>query len=55
MKMIFVGEDNSLGYRKGQIYDVEIKIVDNKLILFCKGHLQCPYQSVEALLRNWKK
>ena len=57
MKMKFIGKDGSMGFRYGQVYDVVVSIIDSKNIsLRCDElKVRCPYSSIHAFLKNWKK
>ena len=44
----FIGEDGSLGYRKGEVYRL---VIDGNKI---REPRPCPYSSVEAFLANWE-
>lgn len=48
----FIGKDGSMGYVKGQRYQL---LINRKRIrpVFPKGPRPCPYSSVESFLANW--
>lgn len=51
----FIGTDGSLGYQRGQRYELE---VDRSLatwpIVIVGGGARCPYSSERAFRRNWR-
>ena len=58
MKLIFIGEDDSMGFRRGKKYDCEIGVHAGSkyiwLATFADGKLlRCPYSSFKNLLENW--
>lgn len=55
MKARFVGK-NSCGFIHGHSYCIYSKIGDDRLIwIYDKNsRSQCPYQSLESFLANWK-
>lgn len=60
MLLKFVGEDKSMGLRKGAVYPVKITsgaICDciNAQILDGKKWVNCPYESPQAFANNWVK
>lgn len=61
MKARFKGDDYSRGYRKGKIYDIKTKVetvpgLGPKIVVqdMDGDARNCPYDSVEAFLRNWE-
>ena len=53
---IFKGANGSCGFQTGKKYFVQINIVGKQLWLTsggAQGKKFCPYNSMEALLRNW--
>lgn len=56
MRARFIGQDGSIGYRTGQLYDLMIVKVnlfsDRPLIIFPQ---RCPYGSWAAFWRNWEE
>jgi len=53
--MKFIGEDGSMGLRRGQIYNVQISSKGEYIWVdwgFCK---MCSYESPESLAKNWAK
>jgi len=58
MLMQFKGKRPSMGYRPGDIYDVRTTLTSNmgrcSVILKTPGGRVVPYDSVEALLQNWR-
>lgn len=50
----FIGEDKSMGFRTGHIYNFITMCRGNWLILRTNDDLWCPYESLEKLLENWK-
>jgi len=55
VRMKFIGKDGSMGYKTGDVYDVEIKSSGKFIILSSKGYIRCPYSSIKALLQNWEE
>lgn len=58
MKLIFIGEDGSMGFKRGRTYDCAISAQagSNRVYLaaFADGKfLRCPYSSLKKLLENW--
>lgn len=64
MKAKFIGENGSMGFKKGKIYDLNCDIKpgtwhNNKrrafIYLYSKCDKSwCPYESLEAVLANWE-
>lgn len=61
MKLIqrakFIGEDGSLGYRHGQVYELYVYPTGPKYAITIQrrdGSGTCPYTSVKAWRRNWE-
>ena len=52
-KARFIGADGSLGFRNGSEYVIKIYF-GNKIYVSCKDHLTCPYDTENALLKNWE-
>lgn len=56
--MKFIGEDGSLGYRKGLIYALrcrkDIEFENPVVISRLDGTGYCPYSSIEAFNQNWR-
>lgn len=50
----FIGTDRSVGFRKGKIYKIRTACKNNYIYILEESGLWCPYQSVEAILKNWK-
>ena len=50
----FIGTDGSMGFRKGKIYHIRTACKNNYIYVLEERGLWCPYDSVEAILRNWK-
>ena len=55
IQMMFIGQNGSMGYINGKVYDISLSTSDGMIWLNCKGHLDCPYQSISSLLKNWKE
>jgi hypothetical protein len=53
--MRFIGEDGSLGYRHGQLYELRFVEDDRHFVTIERidGTGRCPYASMNAFLRNW--
>lgn len=54
MLAVFTGKDRSRGFRTGHVYNIKTVCKDNLIYLHEKSGLWCPYESLEAILRNWK-
>ena len=52
MRMQFIGDDGSLGYHRGQVYDLRVVGVNRPRI---ESPHPCPYGSVAAFQRNWRR
>lgn len=51
---IFKGQDGSRGFRTGQRYFIEIKVINNQVWVFSGQRApSCPYETFGALLNNW--
>lgn len=51
----FIGTDGSMGFKKGKIYNINIKEQLNTIEVRTRNErLWCPYSSMEAFLKNWK-
>ena len=50
----FIGTDRSMGFRKGKRYEIRTACKHNYIYVLEERGLWCPYQSVEAILKNWK-
>lgn len=51
----FIGTNGSMGFKKGKIYNINIKEQLNVIVLrTMDGKLWCPYSSMEAFYKNWK-
>lgn len=50
----FIGTDRSMGFRKGKRYQIRTACKNNHIYVLEERGLWCPYQSVEAILKNWK-
>jgi hypothetical protein len=54
VKAKFKGQDGSLGYKHGEVYNLHMAIALNKLIITLPtGSNLCPYGSMKAFLQNW--
>lgn len=49
----FVGSDGSLGLRAGNVYALDVYRSGGRLWVHWNGGL-CPYDTTEALMRNWR-
>lgn len=49
----FIGEDGSMGLRKGKLYNVSVYTMDN-YIWVDWGMNRCPYSSFGKLEENWE-
>lgn len=51
----FIGKDRSMGFRKGNIYTLNITLKKNLIqIDDIKTDLFCYYSSIESFLANWR-
>lgn len=50
----FIGMDGSMGFKKGKRYQIHTVCKYNYICVLEEHGLWCPYDSVEAILRNWK-
>ncbi|MBO1087208.1 hypothetical protein [Enterococcus mundtii] len=59
MKMIFKGKDGSLGFRKGESYQVSLSIKKHEVIqlvaLKDNRLMYCEYRSQATLFENWEE
>lgn len=58
MKLMFIGKDGSMGFKRGKTYDCEIggKAGSNRVYLCTISDgkvLMCPYSSLKKLFENW--
>ena len=56
----FIGKDGSMGYRKGQVYMLEIwgyqqPVIKAPILVPPHTATQIPYTSWNALLENWER
>lgn len=52
---IFIGEDGSMGFRRGQKYRLTIDYDrERDWIVLWSGRCWCPYSNISALLQNWQ-
>lgn len=54
IKAEFIGQDGSMGYRKGVVYEFSTKIFNDYLFILPKGMPRVPYSSLETFLNNWR-
>lgn len=53
VQAVFIGKDNSLGYRNNRVYKIHIS--RNTIMCYnLPNNGICPYGSVEAFLKNWR-
>lgn len=50
----FIGKNGSMGYIHGKLYRIRISFGERFLIVFCKGHEPCPYDTQTAFFANWE-
>ena len=50
---VFIGEDGSMGLRRGQIVPLSVYFGNGHLLACWKGG-NCPYDTVAAFSRNWR-
>ena len=58
MKLIFIGKDGSMGFKRGRTYDcmISAQAGSNRIDIaaFAVGKfLRCPYSSLKKMLENW--
>lgn len=58
MKLIFIGEDGSMGLERGKKYNCQINVHPGSNWVWIKaiadGRVyRCPYSSLKKLLENW--
>ena len=54
IKLRFIGEDGSMGLRKGQIYNIWLSSASNYILVrWNKG--VCPYTSPKSFSMNWEE
>ena len=55
MYLKFIGQDGSMGLRRGEIY--KVKITSNKRYMWVNIGMwwSCPYSSPQTLAENWVK
>lgn len=58
MKLRFIGADGSLGLQHGKKYEITLKTFNQYVVAIIKtGWLSdtiCPYESMQALAKNWE-
>ena len=54
MLAVFTGKDGSMGFGKGHVYNIKTVCKYNLIYLHEKSRMWCPYESLEAILKNWK-
>lgn len=51
----FIGKNGSMGFRKGQIYQLKSVVRDSCIVLQdTNSSLSCPYSGLEAVFNNWE-
>ena len=54
-RAIFIGADGSRGFKRGEVYTIELSYDDNRDWLIVRsGRLWCPYSNLTSLLKNWE-
>lgn len=56
IKAKFIGEDGSLGYKKGKVYELNFTtFLNTTTVRISINHIQgiCDYSSFEKFLENW--
>lgn len=54
IRLRFIGEDKSMGLRKGKVYSVRLSSASNYIwVRWNKG--ACPYTSPKSFAMNWKE
>lgn len=53
MKAIFKGKNGSLRYETNHVYDIDVAIEGQYIIVRCAGHNMCPY-SIVGFNKNWQ-
>lgn len=54
VRLVFVGENGSMGLRTGQAYEVDIYSGNGYIYVKWDELSACPYESLSALYKNWK-
>lgn len=59
MLLRFIGEDGSMGLRKGKIYDCDVYAVEGCVWVRWNdcgsNNPACPYRSFKSLFENWEE
>lgn len=55
MYLKFIGEDKSMGLRRGSIYKVKLISDNNYIWVWWEFGKRCPYSSFQSLMENWVK
>lgn len=50
----FIGKDGSLGFVRGNIYDLEVCRDNNGITIYSKPGVRCPYSSLKTFQENWE-
>lgn len=58
MKLRYKGTDGSMRLKTGQIYEVEVRTIQQYIVVIVKhpalGYIKCPYGSPGSFDRYWK-
>lgn len=58
MQAMFIGQDGSMGFRNGKIYNIAINVNQHveEVVVFSNIYptFVCPYGNINAFLKNWK-
>ena len=56
MKLKFIGENGSIGFKYGQVYECRlVSLRDGQIVVCADGNLYCPYSSLRKMLENWEE
>lgn len=51
---MFIGTNGSMGYETNIVYRVMVFIRDSRIWIRCRSHMDCPYDTMVALTKNWR-
>ena len=50
----FIGTHGSMGFRSGRAYSIKTVVSNCCIYVLEASGLWCPYESLDALLKNWE-
>jgi len=50
----FIGSNGSMGYATEKTYRIRIEFHKHNIVVYCKNHVPCPYDTQRALFKNWE-